>query len=153
MSLTHHLRGLTEALHPLTLDHPIIYLSKYRGRVMGRPRKQPRRVMTFNINETTAQRIDNLNLSNRSEWANKALLDVMDGRLAEREDLLDRHNDETIDQIRDELLKELQEDTHRLVVLLFNSLTAQDWNFVKIKGRYTLHEQLLKAINDGRFKE
>jgi len=52
---------------------------------MGRPRKQPRRIVTFNLNADLAQRIDDLNLSNRSEWANGVFREVMDDRLARRQ--------------------------------------------------------------------
>lgn len=120
---------------------------------MGRPRKQPRRIMTFNINETTAQRIDDLNLSNRSEWANQALLDIMDGRLAQRQDLLDKHNESTRDSIQDDLLKELGGDPHRLTVLLFSALQRAGLDDYKIKGRFTIGEQLLLAINTQAFKD
>lgn len=120
---------------------------------MGRPRKQPRRVMTFNINESTAQRIDNLNLANRSEWANKALLDVMDSRIEERQALLDRHNEKTIADIEDDLLKRLSEDPHRLTTMLFSAIQRVGLDQVKIKGRYTLSEQLLLAIQAKAFKE
>ena len=120
---------------------------------MGRPRKQPRRVMTFNINESTAQRIDNLNLSNRSEWANKALLDVMDSRIEEREALLDRHNEKTIKKIEDDLLIRLSDDPHRLATMLFMAIQRIGLDDVRIKGRYTLSEQLRLAIQSKAFQE
>ena len=47
---------------------------------MGRPRKQPRTILTFNVNDATAERIDALRLSNRSEWANKVFKDYLDDR-------------------------------------------------------------------------
>lgn len=109
--------------------------------------------MTFNINETTAQRIDDLNLSNRSEWANQALLDIMDGRLAQRQDLLDKHNDATREAIQDDLLKQLGEDPHRMTVLLFSALQRAGLDDYKIKGRFTIGEQLLVAINTQAFKD
>lgn len=48
---------------------------------MGRPRKQPARITTFNLPITTADRIDDLRLSNRSAWATKVFNDYF----AERE--------------------------------------------------------------------
>ena len=45
---------------------------------MGRPRKQPRRIMTFNLNVPLADAIDALPIKNRSEWANNVLPDVLD---------------------------------------------------------------------------
>lgn len=52
---------------------------------MGRPRKQPRTILTFNVNDSTAERIDALRLSNRSEWANKVFKDYLDERESTRE--------------------------------------------------------------------
>lgn len=52
---------------------------------MGRPRKQPRTILTFNVNDATAERIDALRLSNRSEWANKVFKDYLDDRDETRE--------------------------------------------------------------------
>lgn len=40
---------------------------------MGRPRKQPRRIVTFNLNIPLAEAIDDLPVKNRSEWMNKQL--------------------------------------------------------------------------------
>lgn len=123
---------------------------------MGRPRKQPRRVMTFNINETTAQRIDNLNLSNRSEWANKALLDVMDDRLATTKgrhlEELAKAKKKAAEDAEDALLVELSNDPHRLTAMLFSALQRTGFDQTKIKGRYTLSQQLLQALNDGTFR-
>lgn len=44
---------------------------------MGRPRKQPRRIMTFNLNLPLAEAIDDLPVKNRSEWLNGVLPDVL----------------------------------------------------------------------------
>ena len=52
---------------------------------MGRPRKQPRTILTFNVNDATAERIDALRLTNRSEWANKVFKDYLDDRDETRE--------------------------------------------------------------------
>lgn len=57
---------------------------------MGRPRKQPRTILTFNVNDSTAERIDALRLSNRSEWANKVFKDYLDDREETREAFEDR---------------------------------------------------------------
>lgn len=109
--------------------------------------------MTFNINETTAQRIDDLNLRNRSEWANQALLDIMDGRLAQRQDLLDRHNEATRAAIEDELTKQLDNDPHRLAILLLNSLQKAGLADSKLKGRFSIGDQLVIAINTQAFRD
>lgn len=119
---------------------------------MGRPRKQPRRIVTFNLDVTTADRIDDLGISNRSEWANKALLEVMDGRLAQRQDLLERHNEATVTDIQNDLLESLEQNPHRLAAMLFNSLNIMGFGDLKIKGRYTLAEQLRLALNRGTLK-
>jgi len=52
---------------------------------MGRPRKQPARITTFNLPITTADRIDDLRLSNRSAWATKVFDDYFADREAQAE--------------------------------------------------------------------
>ena len=42
---------------------------------MGRPRKAPARITTFNLPVTLAEQIDDLNLKNRSAWATKVISD------------------------------------------------------------------------------
>lgn len=112
---------------------------------MGRPRKQPRRIVTFNLDVTTADRIDDLGISNRSEWANKALLEVMDGRIAQRQDLLERHNEATVEAVQGDLIEELQSDPRRLAAMLANSLIRNGLITYKAKGRYSLYDQLSTA--------
>lgn len=56
---------------------------------MGRPRKQPRRIVTFNLNIPLAEAIDNLPVKNRSEWANTALQGVLDNRSETSKEALD----------------------------------------------------------------
>jgi len=46
--------------------------------------------LTFNVNDSTAERIDALRLSNRSEWANKVFKDYLDDREETREAFEDR---------------------------------------------------------------
>jgi len=115
---------------------------------MGRPRKQPRRIVTFNLDLTTADRIDALGLKNRSEWANRALLEVMDGRLAQRQDLLERHNEATIDAVESEILEQLSNDPRRLAAMLANSLIRNGLISYTAKGRYSLYNQL--SVATGR---
>lgn len=113
---------------------------------MGRPRKQPRRIVTFNLDVTTADRIDDLGISNRSEWANRALIEVMDGRIAQRQDLLEKHNQATVKAIQDELLDNLSNDPRRLMIMLHSSLMKHGDDDYKPKGRYTLKELLHTAL-------
>lgn len=47
---------------------------------MGRPRKQPRRIVTFNLNLPLAQAIDDLPVKNRSEWMNDNLPTLLENR-------------------------------------------------------------------------
>lgn len=42
---------------------------------MGRPRKQPARILTANIPVTTWDELDALRLTNRSVWLNRVILD------------------------------------------------------------------------------
>lgn len=45
---------------------------------MGRPRKQPARILTANIPITTWDRLDNLALTNRSVWLNRVILEEIE---------------------------------------------------------------------------
>ena len=48
------------------------------GRDMGRPRKQPARIMTANLPLTTWDLMDELRLSNRSVWLNRVILEEVE---------------------------------------------------------------------------
>ena len=52
---------------------------------MGRPRKAPARITTFTLPITLADRIDDLNLKNRSAWATKVITDHFAREEADRE--------------------------------------------------------------------
>ena len=120
---------------------------------MGRPRKTPRRIVSFNIEQTTADRIDDLNLSNRSEWANKALKDIMDGRLEQRKAFTDSHRKADQNRATEQVMEDLINDPHRLSVMLLTALQARGLDDSKLKGRFTIGEQLLIAINQQTFRE
>jgi len=45
---------------------------------MGRPRKPPARILTANIPITTWDRLDDLQLINRSKWLNRVLLEEIE---------------------------------------------------------------------------
>ena len=100
--------------------------------------------MTFNLNLPLAEAIDNLPVKNRSEWANRALQRVLDNR----ENILEEAMAQKVEDGRDELLANLQREPRRLAILLYNSLQVNGLEGYKPKGRYTLSELLLKAIND-----
>lgn len=119
---------------------------------MGRPRKTPRRVVTFNINLATADRIDDLRLSNRSEWANKVFTDYLDNRDDLTKAAIDKRIKKAADDAEYDLLAQLEQDPHRLAAILFNSLNTMGYSDTKIKGRYTLREQLQLALGRGTFK-
>lgn len=109
---------------------------------MGRPRKQPRRIVTFNLNADLAQRIDDLNLSNRSEWANGVFREVMDDRLAQRqgqvlEDIANAE-DRAAQEAVDEELEDIRNSVYRAAILLQQALDRADLNDYKVKGRYDI---------------
>jgi len=118
---------------------------------MGRPRKQPRRIVTFNLNADLAQRIDDLNLSNRSEWANGVFREVMDDRLAQRQGQVEKELDAREELGREEALSDLRDNPKRLAAMLLAALQSQGMDGLKVKGRYTLSEQLFIAVNDDLF--
>ena len=115
---------------------------------MGRPRKQPRRIMTFNLNLPLAEAIDNLPVKNRSEWANKALQEVLDNRVDTSRKAVDAVKDAARDEGQADLLRNLEADPRRLAIMLANSLQSNGLETYKPKGRYTLYELLVKAIKD-----
>lgn len=71
---------------------------------MGRPRKQPRRIMTFNLNLPLAEAIDDLPVKNRSEWMNSVLPDVLANR--EATDNLRRGGERALESIDNDLIFE-----------------------------------------------
>lgn len=115
---------------------------------MGRPRKSPRRVVTFNINLGTADRIDELRLSNRSEWANKVFTDYLDNRDDLTKTAIDNRVQKAAEDAQADLLDNLSMDPRRLMVMLYNSLQRNGYDDYKPKGRYTLTELLQTAVTD-----
>lgn len=115
---------------------------------MGRPRKTPRRVVTFNINVATADRIDDLRLSNRSEWANKVFTDYLDDRDNLTKTAIDNRVQQAAEDARTELLDNLSQDPRRVMAILLNTLNEYGYTDYKPKGRYTLTELLQTALTD-----
>jgi hypothetical protein len=115
---------------------------------MGRPRKQPRRILTFNLNTGLADAIDALPIKNRSEWANKVLQEVLDGRVEAQEMKSSIARDELRIEAEDALLESLRLNPARLTILLLNSLTAFGIGDEKVRGRYSIEEQLLSLRNE-----
>lgn len=112
---------------------------------MGRPRKQPRRVVTFNLNVPLADEIDNLAVKNRSEWANRVLKDVLDGRQALRDQNFADKMESERQTGREEAINDLIADPRRLLAMLLNSVNFNDY---RTKGRYDLEDHLRYAIMD-----
>lgn len=115
---------------------------------MGRRRKQPRRIVTFNLNDELADEIDNLRLPNRSEWANKVFKDY----LTERKDAADAKKmfqDALTDferQVEEDT--RLRDDPRRLVALLFNYLNEGNMPDYRPVGRYPVAQLLLRMLQD-----
>lgn len=95
---------------------------------MGRPRKQPRRIMTFNLNLPLADAIDGLPVKNRSEWMNNVLPDVLNNLDAGA--ALRAGGERALEQIDDDLLFEAAEsqgivdtftDSRLIAILLVRS--------------------------------
>lgn len=92
---------------------------------MGRPRKQPRRIVTFNLNLPLAEAIDNLPVRNRSEWMNDNLPTLLENRDAT--EALKRGGEAALETIPDDLLFETafsqgiidtMSDTRLILILL-----------------------------------
>lgn len=88
---------------------------------MGRPRKQPRRIVTFNLNLPLASRIDDLPVKNRSEWANKVLAEVLDGRDASSKVAIEDAKFEAAEQA----IADLASNKRRLAAMLLEALNQQ----------------------------
>jgi len=113
---------------------------------MGRPRKQPRRIMTFNLNQPLAEAIDDLPVKNRSEWANKVLQGVLDGRQEANELKSEVGRQEIEIEAEEQLLNNLLKDPKRLALMLRSSLIEGGFEGYKPKGRYPLTELLFEAV-------
>lgn len=113
---------------------------------MGRPRKQPRRIMTFNLNTGLADEIDELPIKNRSEWANKVLREVLDDRQDTTKKALESRDAETTAKTQEELLDNLSKDPVRLALMLRNSLQMGGFDDYRPKGRYALTELLFEMV-------
>lgn len=114
---------------------------------MGRPRKQPRRITTFNLNLDLAEAIDDLPIKNRSDWANKVLQEVLDGRAEAKKEAAAIARDDRAFEIQAELLDSLTKDPARLARMLHVSLVQAGLEDYKPKGRYPLAELALSAGN------
>ncbi len=106
---------------------------------MGRPRKQPRTILTFNVNDSTAERIDALRLSNRSEWANKVFKDYLDER-DETRDVFEKR----AQIIADPASRINDISTRRLAAVLLGRLQEEPPMFFK-----QLKKNLQNALKDG----
>lgn len=113
---------------------------------MGRPRKQPRRIMTFNLNTGLADEIDDLPIKNRSEWANKVLREVLDGRQDTTRKALEERDTKTTTEAQEDLLDNLSQDPVRLALMLRNSLQLGGFDDYRPKGRYALTELLYEMV-------
>lgn len=108
---------------------------------MGRPRKQPRRIMTFNINLPLADAIDALPVKNRSEWMNRSLPALLDAQQANR--ALKAGGERAIEMIDTDLLFQEAESRNiadtmndsRLIILLLqrNGETVNGENIRMVK--------------------
>ncbi len=85
---------------------------------MGRPRKQPRRIVTFNLNLPLAEAIDDLPVKNRSEWANKALKEVLENRLETSKAAIEEKEFEAVE----EAIKSLSSNERRLGAMLLSAI-------------------------------
>ena len=119
---------------------------------MGRPRKQPRRIMTFNLNEPLAQRIDDLNLSNRSEWANGVFKEVMDDRLAQRQgqrlEELETARLAAAEGAADVVLEDIRNSVYRAALLFQQALDRANLGQYRVKGRYDLDTHVSGFISE-----
>lgn len=125
---------------------------------MGRPRKQPRRIVTFNLNLPLAEAIDDLPVKNRSEWMNDNLPTLLENRDATQ--ALKRGGEAALEAIPDDLLFETADaqgimdtfSTARLLNVLINRLEPL-YRPPKTGLRVSLSDALTGALLDLQFDE
>lgn len=116
---------------------------------MGRPRKQPRRIVTFNLNLPLAEAIDDLPVKNRSEWMNKHLPTLLEAAEDARNITVDPAA--RIADIPDEELYDAAEErgiitrftTKRRLLLALQAVRAE------MPTKKRLIKDLEKAFNDA----
>jgi len=109
---------------------------------MGRPRKQPRRIVTFNLNLPLAEAIDNLPVKNRSEWANTALQAVLDNRLETTKEALAQRDEDARFEAEGDLMRDLTNNPVRALNIAINALDRADLQFTVAKGRFPVVDHM-----------
>lgn len=123
---------------------------------MGRPRKQPRRIVTFNLNLPLADAIDEAMLKlppkrrNRSEWMNQNLPELLDRADDQRELRIDpaaRINDIPDEELYDEAEKRgiISRFTTKRRILLALQAVKED-----LPDKKRLISDLEKALRDAK---
>jgi len=105
---------------------------------MGRPRKQPRRIMTFNLNQPLAKAIDELPVKNRSEWANKVLQEVLDGRVEDKAEA----REEAILNARYDETRLISEDPVAALSLAIRALNKANLDLAIVYGKIPVEEHM-----------
>lgn len=109
---------------------------------MGRPRKQPRRIVTFNLNLSLAEAIDNLPVKNRSDWANDALQGVLDNRAEATKEALAQREEDARFEAEGDLLRDLTNNPVRALTVAINALERADLQYAQAKGRFPVVDQM-----------
>ncbi|MFZ9048825.1 MAG: hypothetical protein ACO20Y_08585 [Poseidonia sp.] len=109
---------------------------------MGRPRKQPRRIVTFNLNLPLAEAIDNLPVKNRSEWANTALQAVLDNRLETTKEALAQREEDARYEAENDLMQAIADNPVRALNIAINALEQADLQYAQAKGRFPVVDHL-----------
>jgi hypothetical protein len=103
--------------------------------------------MTFNLNLSLAEQIDALPVKNRSEWANKALQEVLDNRLETTKDALEKIRlDAAVDGAEVER-QAILDSPRRAIVTALLALERAGLDNLK-HGRYTAEEYLNRLLRD-----
>ena len=103
--------------------------------------------MTFNLNLPLAEAIDNLPVKNRSEWANKALQEVLDNRAETTKDALETLRQEAAIDGAEVEREAILNNPRRAIVAALVALERAGFNDLK-HGRYTAKEYLNRILRD-----
>lgn len=114
---------------------------------MGRPRKQPRRIVTFNLNLPLAEAIDNLPVKNRSEWMNKNLPSLLESEEDIKTQVIDALSDDELFALADSQGFASTLSTRRLIVLLVNKVSS-DLALSKNPIDVDIYNDRIKALNE-----
>lgn len=126
---------------------------------MGRPRKQPRRIVTFNLNLPLADAIDEAMLKlppkrrNRSEWMNKNLPAILEDKEDREERVLEEISDEELFSMAESrMIANTFSESRLIVLLLGRSGQAANATNIELVRDFLSGSRPRKPFNDAGYR-